>query len=105
MARGGGMDTSWLWLVGIGAVVYFGQKSGIIPLPAVATPYSIYPEFAYTAQTSMAKTPAQQAPAAVIPPTNAFTSVQQQEQAALMSQCAGSWPGCTNLMADTQLGF
>ena len=69
MARGG-MDTSWLWLVGIGAAVYFAQKYGVLPTPATPTPYSIYPEFAYTAQTSMAKTPAQKAPAAVITPTS-----------------------------------
>jgi hypothetical protein len=104
MARGG-MDTSWLWLVGIGVAIYFGQKAGVIPVPATPTPYSIYPEFAYTAQTSMAATRKQKAPAAVIPPTTAFTSVQQQEQAALMSQCAGSWPSCTNLLSDWQLGL
>jgi hypothetical protein len=53
----------------------------------------------------MAKHPGQKAPAAVIPPTPLFTSVQQQEQAALMSQCAGSWPNCTNLLSDWQLGL
>lgn len=104
MARG---DSTWLWYLGIAGVAYLvAQKSGILAA-TTPTPYSIYPEFAYTAQTTMAATPAQQAPAAKIPvqPISAYTSVQQQEQAALMSQCAGSWPGCTNLLADTQLGF
>ena len=98
-------DGDWLMYLGIAAAVYFlYQKSGIAAA-MTPTPYSIYPEFAYTAQTTMAATPSQHAPAAVVPPTTQFTSVQQQEQAALMSQCAGSWPGCTNLLADTSLGF
>lgn len=98
-------DSAWLWYVGLaGAAYLLYQKSGLAAA-TTPTPYSIYPEFAYTAQTTMAATPGQQAPAAVVPPTGQFTSVQQQEQAALMSQCAGSWPGCTNLLADTQLGF
>ena len=98
-------DSTWLWYLGIAGVAYLvAQKSGILAA-ITPTPYSIYPEFAYTARTTMAATPSQQAPAAVIPPTGQYTSVQQQEQSALMSQCAGSWPGCTNLLADTQLGF
>ena len=97
-------DGNWLMYLGIAAAAYFVyQKSGIAAA-TTPTPYSIYPEFAYTAQTTMAATPSQQAPAAVVPITT-YTSVQQQEQAALMSQCAGSWPGCTNLMAYTSLGF
>jgi hypothetical protein len=71
---------------------------------AQAAPLSIYPEFAYTAQTSMAHTPQQKAAAAVAP-IPLFQSIQQQEQAAILSQCAGSYPGCTILTADTQLGF
>ena len=97
-------DSSWLWYLGLaGAAYLLYQKSGIAAA-ITPTPYSIYPEFAYTAQTTMAATQSQQAPAAVVPTTQ-YTSVQQQEQAALMSQCAGSWPGCTNLLADTQLVF
>ena len=91
MARTKGMDSSWLWILGLGAVVYFAQKSGIIPALAQPTPYSIYPEFAYTAQTSMAATGKQKAPAAIIPPTTAYTSVQQQEKSALMSQMVTDW--------------
>lgn len=105
MARRG--DSSWLLYLGLaGAAYLIYQKSGIAAA-TTPTPYSIYPEFAYTAQTTMAATPAQQASTAKIPPQPipSFTSVQQQEQAALMSQCAGSWPGCTNLLADTSLGF
>lgn len=105
MARGKDNWLLYLGLAGVGYLIY--TKTGLAAAIArsQATPYSIYPEFAYTAQTTMAATPTQQASAAVIPPTSAYTSVQQQEQAALMSQCAGSWPGCTNMLADTQLGF
>lgn len=98
-------DNAWLWYLGIGGVAYLLYSKSGLAAALTATPYSIYPEYAYTAQTTMAATPRQQASAAVVPPTTAYTSVQQREQAALMSQCAGSWPGCTNLMADTQLGF
>jgi hypothetical protein len=89
-----------LWLLGIGGAVaaYFASK----PKPA---PLSIYPEFAYTAQTSMAMTPKQRAAAARVIPTPLFSTVQQEEQAAILSQCAGSYPPCTPLAADTQLGF
>lgn len=78
---------------------------GIPYYSGTATPLSIYPEFSYTAQTSMSTTPNQKATTAVIPPQSFFTSVQQQEQAALLTQCAGSYPGCTPLLGDTQLGF
>jgi len=71
----------------------------------VATPLSIYPEYGYTAQTSMAANPRQKAPAAVIIPSPMYSAVQSQEQAAILSQCAGSYPGCSVLMPDTQLGL
>lgn len=71
---------------------------------AQAAPLSIYPEYAYTAKTSMAKTPQQKAAAAATP-IPLYQSIQQQEQAAILSQCAGSYPACTIITADTQLGF
>jgi len=91
-------DSSWLWLLGIGAAVaaYLAWK----PKPA---PLSIYPEFAYTAKSSMAMTPKQRAAAARVIPTPLFSAVQQQEQAAILSQCAGSYPACTWITPDTQL--
>jgi hypothetical protein len=98
--------TTWL-LVGAGAVaVYYAMKSaGIAPAITTPTPYSIYPEFAYTATTSMAASPVQKAPAAVIRPTPLFQAVQSQEQGAVLGQCVGSYPGCTIVMSDTQLGL
>lgn len=98
-------DSTWMWIAGLVGLGYLASKSGLLPTIAAATPYSIYPEFAYTAQTTMAATPSQHAPAAVIPPTGQYTSVQQQEQAALIAQCAGSWPNCTPLSSDWQLGL
>ena len=98
-------STAWLWYGVAAAGVYYALKSSGL-LGAAATPLSIYPEFGYTAKTtSMAASPQQNAPAAVIPPTPLYQAVQGQEQAAILSQCAGSYPGCTVLMADTQLGF
>lgn len=98
--RGGGSSLIWLLAAGgAAAAIYFYSKSTGTPAPL-----SIYPEYAYTAQTSMAATPQQKATAALLP-TPLFSSVQQQEQAAILSQCAGSYPGCTILTADTQLGF
>jgi hypothetical protein len=98
--------TTWL-LVGAGAVaVYYVMKSaGIAPAIITATPYSIYPEFAYTATTSMAASPVQKAPAATITPSPMYAAVQAQEQGAVLGQCVGSYPGCTILMSDTQLGL
>lgn len=96
--RGGG--SSWVWLLALGGVAYFVIK-GKSPTP---TPLSVYPEYAYTAQTSMAATNKQKAPAVVIP-TTYFQSVQGQELSAVLTQCAGSYPGCTVLSGDTQLGL
>jgi hypothetical protein len=107
--------TQWLWIAGLGAVAYYlyqqsqanaGASAAGTPFYSTTpTPLSIYPEFAYTAQTSMATTPAQKASTAVITPINYFTSVQEQEQAALLTQCAGGYPGCTPMLGDTQLGL
>jgi hypothetical protein len=97
---------TWI-LLGAGAVaVYYALKSsGVVPALSTPTPYSIYPEFSYTATTSMAASPAQKAPAAVITPTPLFQAVQSQEQGAVLGQCVGSYPGCTIMMSDTQLGL
>ena len=112
MARGS--DSSWLWIAGAAVLGYVAyqqvQQSAGPSMPGMPfysttpTPLSIYPEYGYTAQTSMAASSKQQAPAAVTP-TTYFTSVQQQEQAALLSQCVGAYPGCTPMLGDTQLGF
>ena len=100
-------DTSTWLIVGGAVALYFYLKSqGLLPAAlTTATPYSIYPEFAYTAQTSMAASPSQHASSAVITPTPLYTAVQSQEQGAVLGQCVGSYPGCTVLMADTQLGL
>jgi hypothetical protein len=90
----------WLWIGGAAAIGYVIYQS----LPQ-ATPLSIYPEYAYTAQTSMAANPKQVAATAAIPPESLFTATQNQAQSAILAQCAGSWPTCTPLMGDTQLGF
>jgi hypothetical protein len=110
----------WIWYAAGAALVAYliSQQTGAAAgatakgtpfYSTQPTPYSVYPEWAYTAQTqgtSMAASPNQMAPTAVMPkPTTYFTSVQQQEQAALMSQCMGAWPGCTPMLGDTQLGF
>ena len=100
-------STTWL-LLGAAAVgvYYYLQSTGTLPAAAAApVPLSIYPEYAYTAQTSMAASPAQQAPAATIVPSPMYSAVQAQEQAAILTQCIGSYPGCTVLMSDTQLGL
>lgn len=113
MAKSG--DDSWMWLAagGLAVLAYFGAQSdaaagasaaGIPFYSTTPTPLSIYPEYGYTAQTSMAATPAQKAPVAVTP-TSYFTSVQQQEMSALLTQCAGAYPGCSAMLGDTQLGF
>ena len=96
---------TWL-LLGAAAVglYYYLQSQGVITAPAAATPLSIYPEYAYTAQTSMAASPNQQAPAAVIIPSPLYSAVQAQEQAAILTQCVGS-NVCSVLTADTQLGL
>lgn len=114
MARSDG--NMWLW-IGIGGAVaaYFisqqqataGRSAPGIPFYSTTpTPYAVYPEYAYTAQTSMASTPKQKASTAVVPQARTtWTSVQEQEQAALLTQCSGSYPGCTPMLGDTQLGF
>ena len=104
MSRRHTSSTAWLWYGVAAAGVYYALKSSGL-LGAAPTPLSIYPEFAYTARTtSMAASPQQKAPAAVTP-TPLYQTVQAQEQAAILSQCVGSYPGCTVLMADTQLGL
>jgi hypothetical protein len=105
----------WLWLLAGAAAIgafYWAQSQGILPaagtpITGTPTPLSIYPEFAYTAQTSMAATPAQQTATGQVPvqPIPQFAAVQGMEQAAVLGQCAGSYPGCTVLTGDTQLGF
>ena len=98
-------DTMTWLLLGAAAVgvYYFMKSSGVIA--SAPAPLAIYPEYAYTAQTSMAASPAQKAPAATIIPSPLYSAVQSQEQAAILSQCVGSYPGCTVLMSDTQLGL
>ena len=95
-------STTWLLLGGAAVAYYVLKSSGVV---TTATPLSIYPEYAYTAQTSMAASPAQKAPVATIIPSPMYSAVQAQEQAAILSQCAGSYPGCSVLMSDTQLGL
>lgn len=92
---------TWVLLIGGATAVYYLYSQGSIATPA---PLSIYPEYAYTAQTSMAATPQQQASAATLPPAPLFESVQKQEQGAVLAQCAGGTV-CSPLMGDTQLGF
>lgn len=96
---------TWIWLglaAGAAALIYM-QSSQASQTAAPAL--SIYPSEAWmTKTTSMAATPAQKATAAVIPPTTAYTSVQQQEQAAILSQCVGA-AVCSPLYGDTQLGL
>lgn len=111
MAKSSGDMWVWLAVGGLAYLAYQQSQSGAganmpgIPFYSTTpTPLSIYPEYAYTAQTSMAATPAQKAPAAVLP-TGYFSSVQADEQAALLTQCAGSFPSCTPMLGDTQLGF
>lgn len=98
-------DNTWLWVLGGVAAVawYLNSQQQATTTP---TPYSIYPSLAWTAQTSMASSPTQQASTAgpPPPPTPLFQSVQQQEQAALYTQCAGS-NVCSIVTADTQLGL
>lgn len=93
--------TTLLWIGGAAVVLYYlsQQSAG-----GAATPLSIYPSLAWTATTSMAKTPKQQA-STVVPASSLFSSTQTAAQNALFQQCAGSYPGCTPLLGDTQLGF
>jgi hypothetical protein len=105
-------DTETLLMLAGGAALiwYMSQNAppasgaGIPVYSTTATPLSIYPEFAYTQQTSMAATPAQKAPTAV-QPTGLFTAMQQQNAWAMATQCAGSYPACTPVLGDRQLGF
>lgn len=101
-------DNTWTWVIlgGAAAVGYYLYSRGLVPgvsTPQTPAPLSIYPEFAYTAATSMAATPKQKATTAVVPPTPQFASVQQAEQSALFTQCVGNI--CTPVLGDTQLGF
>lgn len=101
MARSNQMMMPLLIGGGAAIAVYLYTQSGGTPAPL-----SIYPEYAYTAQTSMAASPSQHATTkAPVVPTALFAATQAQEQSALYSQCAGSYPGCTPLLSDTQLGF
>ena len=92
-------DVIWIGAAGVAAYFVYTQIVG------QATPLSIYPEYAYTATTSMAQTPQQVASTAKIPPTTLFAETQNQANAAILAQCAGSYPACTPLFGDTQLGF
>ena len=111
------MKNDWLWLlVGVGVLYYLSQQQGSATatggglLAAITpTPYSIYPEYSYmgytsATPTSMASSGTQQATTAV-QPTSLYTFTQSQEAAALEAQCAGSYPGCTPTLGDTQLGM
>lgn len=100
---------AWLGIAAAGAaVLYYMNSQGLVSLgSATATPYSVYPEYAYTAQpttTSMAATARQRAPAAVIPPSPWYVSVQSQERSAIYEQCVGATV-CSPLAGDTQLGL
>jgi hypothetical protein len=95
---------TFLMLAGGAALLYYLWQQQ----KPQATPLSIYPSLAWTAQTSMAMTPKQKAAAAqaaAIPPTALYSAAQQKNVAAMTTQCVGSYPGCTPLMSDTQLGF
>lgn len=93
-----------LWLAGGAALIYFLFKTGAVT--QTPAPLSIYPSLAFTQVTSMAKTPAQKASTATpIAPISVYQAAQAQEQQALLAQCAGSYPGCTPLMSDMQLGM
>lgn len=98
---------SWVILGAAAVALYYWHQSssGTVQVSTAATPLSIYPEYAHVAQTSMAATPYQKAPAATITPVPLYTAVQSQEQGAVLGQCVGSYPGCTVLMSDTQLGL
>lgn len=96
------MGTWVMVAAGVALVAYLKSTSSA---QTAAAPLSIYPSLAWTNVTSMAATPGQKATTAPVPPTGLFTSVQQQEQSAVLSQCAGSYPSCTPMTADTQLGF
>ena len=98
-------DSSWIWLIAAAAALYYWQQqqqSAASTTASVAlqpTPYSIYPSMA-----SMATTTTQQA-STTIQPTTLYSAMQSQNVADIMSQCAGSYPGCSPLLADTQLGL
>jgi hypothetical protein len=84
---------TWL-LLGAGLAVLLYLK-----FQRQATPLWIYP--------SLAASTTQQASTAGAPPvvpTPQYSSVQQQEVAALYAQCAGS-PTCSIVVGDTQLGI
>lgn len=97
------IDTPVL-IIGAAALAYwlYHQQT-----TAQAAPLSIYPSLAWTAQpatTSMATSPAQKA-STVVAPESLYSSAQQQNISAMAAQCAGSYPACTPLVSDTQLGF
>ena len=82
-------DWTWIYLGAAAAVaLYMASRPQAAPL-------SIYP--------SMAASSTQKAPAAAVQPMGLFSSIQQQEQTAILSQCVGSYPYCTPLMPDTSL--
>lgn len=96
-----GMNASTLLMLAGGAAVayYLWNQTS-----AQAAPLSIYPEYAYTQTqtTSMATNAKQKVPAV---PTGLYAVAQGANQTAMYTQCAGSYPGCTPMMSDTQLGF
>lgn len=97
------IDTPVL-IIGAAALAYYlyHQQTTV-----QAAPLSIYPSLAWTAQpatTSMASSGTQKA-STVVAPESLYTSAQNQAQAAIAAQCVGSYPACTPLTSDTQLGF
>ena len=106
-------NEDWALLGGLAVAAYLlyqhmtpAANAGIPVYSTTMTPYSIYPEYAYTAPaqatTSMASGPAQKATTA---PQSYYSVTQQAAQQALYTQCVGSYPGCTPTLGDTQLGF
>jgi hypothetical protein len=100
------MKDSWLWLLIGGVVIYYlytqqQQAGGSTPTVGLMQPtsYSIYPSMA-----SMATTSNQQA-STVVPPVSLYSATQATNTADILTQCAGSYPGCSPLLADTQLGL
>lgn len=105
-------DLIWLALGVSALVAYHYWSSQLASIPGTGgspslnmpTPLSIYPEYSYTATTSMAATPRQNTNNQMMPIPQ-FASVQGQETQAIIGQCAGAYPGCTALTGDTNLGF
>jgi hypothetical protein len=95
--------TTLMFLAGGAALVYYLYQQ-----QPQAAPLAIYPSLGWTVAkpttSSMAKSSTQKA-STVIAPLSLYSSAQQQNQSAMLSQCVGAYPGCTPLTGDTQLGF